>query len=296
MRVLRTIGVTCIAVALSHALLMAQTTPYALSTWSCGVIVWPGDVPDHAENFTLRLIEAAETAFGFWGYGLPVPAEEAYDEANALRIYDPSLDAERVILPLQWGGREISPVVVFAFSNEIAMRSALGRTDLFGASWCPFPMSRVYPDSELWIREIGAGYRNLICPSLTPIEVLIHEDAHWFTTEWCSLRGIDASQLPNYIMEGIAEATCATDKDPNDAVYDRLRAFSWAQNNCLYGSIEGVMRYSVGESLVSYLVETLGTHGFLGTLQTWTRRPIFMAGLYQTDWRISLGLPASCPE
>ncbi len=176
------------------------------------------------------------------------------------------------------------------------MRSALGRTDLCGAIWCVSSMSRAFPDSEQWIREIGTGYRNLICPSLTPIETLIHEDAHWFTTEWCSLRGIDAFQLPNYIMEGIAEATCATTKDPNDAVYDRLRAIAWAQNNCLYGSIEGVMRYSVGESLVCYLIETLGTEGFLGTLQTWTRRPLFMADLYQADWRTSLGLPASCPE
>ena len=296
MRVLRTIWVTCIAVALSHSLAVAQTTPYALSDWSCGVIVWPGEVPDYVENFTLRLTEAAETAFGFWGYDLPVPADGPYDDANVLRIYDPARDAERVILPLQWDDQEISPVIVFAFSNEIAMRSALGRTDLFGAIWCPFPMSRAFPNSEQWIQDIGTGDRNLICPSLTPIETLIHEDAHWFTSEWCSLRGIDALQLPNYIMEGIAETTCAITKDPNAAVYDRLRAFSWAQNNCLYGSIEGVMRYSVGESLVGYLVETLGTDGFLGTLQTWTRRPLFMAGLYQADWRTSLGLPASCLE
>ena len=136
----------------------------------------------------------------------------------------------------------------------------------------------------------------MICPLLTPIETLIHEDAHWFTTEWCSLRGMDAFQLPNYILEGIAEATCATTKDPNDAVYDRLRATAWAENSCLVDSIEGVMRYSVGESLVSYWVSTLGTEGFLGTLQSWTRGPNLAAGLYQADWRVSLGLPAHCPE
>ena len=93
-------------------------------------------MPDYVENFTLRLTEAAETAFGFWGYELPSPAEEPYDEAKAFRIYDPAIDAERVVPPLQWNNREIPPVVVFAFRNELAMRSALGRTDLWGAIWC----------------------------------------------------------------------------------------------------------------------------------------------------------------
>lgn len=136
----------------------------------------------------------------------------------------------------------------------------------------------------------------MICPWLTPIETLIHEDAHWFTTEWGSHLGVAANDLPNYILEGIAETTTVYAKDANDAVYDRLMAISWAKNNCLSGSIDGAMRYPVGKSLVSYLVETLGTDGFLATLMNWAWRPVYMAGLYQADWRTSLGLPASCPE
>lgn len=286
----------CAAIALASSLTMAQTMSYALSGWSCGVIVWSHGIPDSAENFIQRLTEAAETAFGFWGYDIPVFAEEPYDEANGLRIHDPATGAERVIPPLRWHNREISPVVVFAFQNEIAMRAALGRTGLFGAMWCPFPMNQGFPDAEAWIWEIGAGSRNMICPWLTPIETLIHEDAHWFTTEWCLLRGIAAYSLPNYIVEGIAETTCATTEDANDAVYDRLMAISWAESNCLSGSIDGVMRYSVGESLVSYLIQTLGIGDFLDRLRNWSRSPVYTAGLYQADWRTSLGLPASCPE
>lgn len=295
-REIRTIVVSCVAAVFASSLAMAQTTSYALSDWSCGVIVWSEGIPDAAANFIQRLTEAAETAFGFWGYDIPTFAEEPYDEANALRIYDPALGAERVIPPLRWDSREISPVVVFAFQNEIAMRSTLGRTSLFGAMWCAFPMSQGFPDAEPWIWEIGTGSRNMICPWLTPIETLIHEDAHWFTTEWCSLRGIAAYSLPNYIIEGIAETTYVHAKDPNDAVVDRLSAISWAENNCLSGSIDGVMRYSVGESLVSYLVQSLGIGDFLDRLMNWSRSPLTTAGLYQADWRTSLGLPASCPE
>jgi hypothetical protein len=290
------ITVGCIVVALASLLTVAQTTSYTLSDWSCGIVVWAHELPDSSENFIQRLTEAAETAFGFWGYDVPMFADEPYDEAKALRVYDPALGAERVIPPLRWNNREISPVVVFAFQNEISMREVLGLTGLFGAAWCRFPMSQGFPDAEPWIWEIGAGSRNMICPWLTPIETLIHEDAHWFTTEWGSPLGVAANDLPNYIIEGIAETTYAPTKDANDVVYDRLMAISWAKSNCLSGSIDGAMRYPVGESLVSYLVETLGTDGFLATLMNWAWRPVHMAGLYQADWRTSLGLPASCPE
>ena len=78
-------------------------------------------------------------------------------------------------------------------------------------------------------------------------------------------------------------------------IIDRLRAHSWAQNNCLKGSIQGIMKYSVGENLVGYLIETLGCEGFLATLSDWSLRAWFMIDSYQGNWRESLELPTLCP-
>jgi hypothetical protein len=145
-------------------LTVAQTTSYTPSDGFCGVIVWDHELPDSSENFIKRLTEAAETTFGFWGVDIPRFAEGPYDEANALRVYDPALGAERVIPPLRWDNREVSPVVDFAFQSEISMRAALGRTDLFGAIWCGFPMCQGFPDADPWILGVGAGSLPTLCP------------------------------------------------------------------------------------------------------------------------------------
>lgn len=150
-----------------------------------------------------------------------------------------------------------------------------------------------FPRADRWIWTVGCGHRNMVCASSAEDKLLIHELAHWFTYEWCSRRGIDASSLPNYIIEGIAEATCASEEDANDAIYSRLQAVSWAEKKCLAGSIQGVMQYPVGRSFVSYLVETLGPGGFLGTLRDWSLRPTAMIDRYEGEWRASLGLSAN---
>jgi len=297
---MRSRGVTafaCVAAVLIGFSAAAQTVPYVLSPWQCGVIVWPNEVPDYADHFAQRLTEAAEAAFGFWGYPLPTTADKPYNEANCVLIFDPATQAEYVVPPLKWNGSEVLPVVVLAFSSEAAMRAAMGSTALHGAFWFSGPMNRLsFPQAQPWVWDVGGGYRNMVCASSASNATLIHEWAHWFTYQWGYSEAIAPHDLPNYIVEGIAEVTCAAEDDPHDAVYDRLQARAWAENNCLYASIDGVMQYAVGESFVNYLVEALGTDGFLGTLRTWTRRPLFMAGLYQADWRTSLDLPPDCPS
>jgi hypothetical protein len=296
MRLLRTIVITCVAVALSVSWVMAQATPYALSDWACGVIVWPGEVPDYADDFAQRLTEAVTTAFGFWGYDNPTTILESFDEDSAFRIYDPAIQAERIIPPLRWEDRETIPVVVIAFPGERELISAMGDTELYAAFYSTWPLSpSQQPDAESWIWSVGAGCRNMVCASSAEDGVLIHEFAHWFTFQWCYSRGVAAPHLPNYILEGMAEATCAVVEDANRAIIDRLRAHSWAQNNCLTGSIQGIMKYSVGENLVGYLIETLGCEGFLATLSDWSMRAWFMIDSYQGNWRESLDLPALCP-
>lgn len=294
---IRTIAMIYAAVALVGICAIAQSPDYALSLWPCGVIIWPEAVPDYAEHFVQRLTDAAETAFGFWGYDMPVIAETSHNEANALRISNPATGDVLVIPPLQWCLWEIPPVVVFAFPGEDDMRLAMGNTNLYGAFWSQWPMSQAaFPHADSWIWTVGSSYRNMVCASSAEDSILIHEFAHWFTYEWCSRREIAVSLLPNYIIEGIAEATCAAEEDANEVVYTRLQAVSWAQNKCLDGSIQGIMHYPVGQSLVSYLVETLGPGGFLGTLSDWSLRAGIMIDMYEGGWRESLGLPASCPK
>ena len=287
----------CVVIVWTGFLASSQVVPYALSTWPCGVIVWPNEVPDYADDFAQRLTEAAETAFGFWGYELPFTTDEPHDEASAVRIYNPATQTELVVPGLTWNDREIPPVVVFAFPGELTMRAVMGNTDLYGAFWCPRPLDRdLFPDAKSWIWDVGTGYCNIVCASSADDEILIHECAHWFTYQWCYPRRIVPHHLPDYIMEGIAELTCAVVEDPNDKVYDRLSAYSWAKHSCLSGSIQGVMRYAVGESLVSYLVDTLGLDDFLGTLRNWTTRTWLMIDLYEAEWRVSLDLPSDCPN
>ncbi len=294
---IRTIAIICAAVVLIGFSAAAQTVPYVLSPWQCGVIVWPNEVPDYADHFAQRLTEAAEAAFGFWGYPLPTTADKPYNESNCVLIFDPATQAEYVVPPLKWNGSEVLPVVVLAFSSEAAMRAAMGSTALHGAFWFSGPMNRLsFPQAQPWVWDVGGGYRNMVCASSASNATLIHEWAHWFTYQWGYSEAIAPHDLPDYIIEGIAEATCAFVEDPNDAVYGRLQAYSWGLNKCLEGSIQGVMQYPVGESLVSHLVETLGTDGFLGTLSDWSTQAWFMVDCYQPEWRISLGLPASCPE
>lgn len=286
----------CGAIAVLGLPTVAQDVPYALSAWSCGVIVWPNELPDYADNFAQQLSEAAEAAFGFWGYPLPATAEEPHDEASAIRIYNPTTETEMVISPLTWNDRVIQPVVVFAFPDEAAMRSALGETRLFGAMWCPLPIGQAFPHTDPWIAEAGNDRRNLLCPSWASDSALIHECAHWFTYEWCSARRIDPYRIPDYIVEGIAEATSSVVEDHNTAVYDHLRALAWAKDNCLpVADMGSVMMYAVGESLVNYLVDTVGIDSFLSTLSRWAMEPWNMIDLVETGWRISLVLAGDCP-
>jgi len=46
MRVIGAIAAACVVIVLSGSWVMALTTPYALSDWSCGVIAWPASCPE----------------------------------------------------------------------------------------------------------------------------------------------------------------------------------------------------------------------------------------------------------
>ncbi len=283
-------------VTLLSSCLVGQSVSYTLTDWSCGVIVWPTEAPTYAEDFAQRLSEAVAATFSFWESDIPEQAEPPYDVTKSFRIYDPATQADRDIPPLQWGERLTAPVVVFAFEDEDTMRLTMGSTKLYGAMWCHSPLTKDgFPNAQDWIWLPGAGFRNMLCAASADEGILIHEFTHWFMYQWCYARGIIAAQLPNYIVEGMAELACSSASDRNESVYDRLQAVSWAQTKCLSASIRGVMMYSVGKSLVGHLADELGVSGFLETLFDWSTRAWAMIDLVQSGWRTSLGLPADCP-
>ena len=274
----------------------AHAGSYALSRWAGGIIVWEGDqVPAHAQHFADRLERAMTEAFGFWGYEAPVHSATPQQSSWILRIHDPATNSTWEVNPLDWNGREIRPVVVFAFASEDSMRTALGYDALYGGYWMMYRVWEVFAKCDTWLRHPGGGLRNLIVTSAAEFGLLVHECAHWFTYEWMHANNTNRQGVPNYIMEGIAELASGASKEGN-APFKRLGVIDWAKMNCLKPVFQGVMRYAVGESLVHYMVDLLGLQGFLDTMRTWSNLTYNAINAYQPGWRASLGLPEQCHQ
>jgi hypothetical protein len=294
------IGLT-LAVALIAA---AQDTDYSITSWAYGVIVWPDYIAPDVGHFTDRLTAAAKEAFAFWGYDPPeaagvweYPLEYAgvlHGGSGDVRIVDAASGVETVVPALQWMNRQPFPVVVIAFSGGWRMRDALGATATFGARFHFGSAASSYPDAEDWVREAGRGYRTMICVSYAGDELLIHELAHWFLVEWCEASGVNPWQLPGFIHEGTAEATCASAKGSTDTAWEHRAVIDWAKRNCLSDGVGAASVYTVGKSLVTHLIDELGEAGFLETLAVWASRPDVLIARYEADWRESLGLAREC--
>lgn len=274
--------------------LAAADILYSVSRWSCGLIVWDGEMPEQAAEVTLRLEEAVTQAFGFWGYPPPVALAECKG-SKCVRIPDPAT-GELIRAPaLSWQGRETYPVVVVMFPDRKRMLLALGGERNFGAIWLTQPLSRLPIEGvEPWIESVASSYRTMITPMTADDGIWIHEFAHWFTYQWCYPQGVWPYLLPNYIKEGMAEAARFSVAEPEAAKEWHARAAEWAASNCLTGSCTQRMMYPVGLSLVSYLVRTLGAEGLLASLSGWMSRASAMIDRYESGWRVSLGLPSIC--
>ncbi len=286
----------------------SQNTDYSIMSWAYGVVIWPGQLNTYLtvpERFVERLEAAAEEAFGFWGYELPEPEDEwpcpvryagrlLIDGPYDVRIVDEATGRETVVPSLEWSGARLSPFVVIPFVGEWRMHDALGTTATFGAQFFDQPLVRTYPDAEDWIHEVGRGYRTMICASYAGDDVLIHEFAHWFQWEWCSGHDVLAMLLPGFIREGMAEMTAAEAENLPHAPWERRGVIDWAEGHCLADGVGAASRYTVGESFMTYLVEQLGTEGFLATLKGWTSDPVPLIERHEPGWRVWLGLPESC--
>lgn len=294
------LGLT-LAVAMIAA---AQDTDYYITSWAYGVVVWLDQVAPDVGHFTDRLTAAAKEAFAFWGCDPPegagvweCPLEYAgglRSRPGDVRIVDDASGVETVVPPLQWMNRRLFPVVVIAFPNGWRMRDALGATATFGARFHFGSAASSYPDAEDWVREVGRGYRTMICLSYAEDELLIHELTHWFLVEWCEASGVNPWRLPGFIHEGTAEVTCASARDSTDAAWEHRAVIDWAKRNCLADGVGAASAYTVGKSLVTHLIDELGEAGFLETLAVWALQPDVLIARYEPDWRASLGLPREC--
>lgn len=284
----------------------AQNTDYSIVSWEYGVVVWPGRTPSDTEHFCRRLSAAAKTAFAFWsqdppeapeGWAYPVEyAGRLHSSTGNVRIVDAQSDQETEVPPLRWLDRELSPVVVIAFSDGWRMRDSLGTTATFGARFHFGSTAGAYPDAEDWVREVGRAGRTMICVSYAGDDTVIHEIAHWFLVEWCEASGVNPWRVPDFIHEGAAETTSAHAKDSTQAPWERQAVIDWAERHCLSDGVGAASVYTVGESLVTYLIDELGEAGFLGTLAVWAARPEMLIERYEAGWRSSIGLPNECNE
>ncbi len=285
----------------------AQNTDYFITSWAYGV-VWPGRASTYLtvpEQFIGRLASAAREAFAFWGFDPPEPLD-AWESPVAypgrlrivgphdVRIVDDVLGKETLVPNLAWEGHRLSPLVVIPFVGGWRMLDALGATATHEAQFFYRPLVRSYPDAEDWVHEVGRGYRTIVCASYAGDDVLIHECTHWFQWEWCAVNGVVPLLVPAVILEGMAEAASAHAENPVFAAWERRAVLDWAEENCLSGGVGAASVYTVGESLVAYLVDELGPEGFLATLGDWALRPAELIELYEPGWRASLGLPREC--
>jgi hypothetical protein len=286
----------------------AQNTDYFITSWAYGVVVWPGRVSTYLtvpEQFVGRLASAAREAFAFWGFDPPEPLD-AWESPVAypgrlrvvgphdVRIVDDATGEETLVPNLAWEGHRLSPLVVIPFVGGWRMLDALGATATFGAQFCYRPLVRSYPDAEDWVHEVGRGYRTIVCASYAGDDVLIHECTHWFQWEWCAANDVVPQMIPKVILEGMAEAASAHAENPVFAPWELRAVLDWAEEHCLSDGVGAASAYTVGESLVTYLVDELGPEGFLATLSDWALRPAEPIALYEPGWRASLGLPREC--
>jgi hypothetical protein len=286
----------------------AQNTDYFITSWAYGAVVWPGRVSTYLtvpEQFVERLASAAREAFAFWGFDPPEPLD-AWESPVAypgrlrvvgphdVRIVDDATGEETLVPNLAWEGHRLSPLVVIPFVGGWRMLDALGATATFGAQFCYRPLVRSYPDAEDWVHEVGRGYRTIVCASYAGDDVLIHECTHWFQWEWCAANDVVPQMIPKVILEGMAEAASAHAENPVFAPWELRAVLDWAEEHCLSDGVGAASAYTVGESLVTYLVDELGPEGFLATLSDWALRPAEPIALYEPGWRASLGLPREC--
>ncbi len=264
---------------------------YQLMAWRYGIIAWlaPELVFDSA--VIARLEEAVDSAFTFWGFEAPQPAENwqtpqeipfraSLEEVPQLRLKDPETGDMWRVDPLSWQGTQIPPLLA------VISPTMKKQIELFGTgnqAWFGKGTIMDGGDSSNVFSLLSRG-SHIVCTAETEMEVFVHELAHWVTHEWLWSQSVSIFEIPSFIIEGIAEYTAASFR--SDAARRRRDVRHWAQKNELASSIQdGYMKYAVGESFVTYLCEKQGKREFLASLEAWRRDPERLIADHEAGWR-----------
>lgn len=279
-------------------------SPYYLTPWRYGAIAWIEEKPSDPAFFLARLEGTLGRVFWFWELD-PIDPHPRWAEAPTWKEW---MGPEKLYLTEirdfagpstwklpapTWKNVSLWPLVVVVYPDGESMRRLTGRTyeGWFSYSWTGLPGRRRLLD----------GLPALLVVHLTSSEgTLAHELTHWLTFQYLFVEDCRIDRTPAYLLEGMAEL--CEELFPREDV-DRLVGSEgrWgrtlldiAAETCLTSELPWPADYALGESFVAYLISRLGLDEFWATLPAWAESADELVGLYEPDWRESLGLPRDC--
>ncbi|GAB4307417.1 MAG: hypothetical protein Kow0097_07520 [Candidatus Bipolaricaulota bacterium] len=296
--------------------------------WRYGVIYWVGEVPENPEAYLNMATNWAERVFVFWNLTpLPRPTGDwrsprevpAASREEAREILGPDFPLAGVIVPgpeegsfwalspLLLGEREIRPLTMVVFAGVNALQEAFCRFGTAGF-FVPSPTPESFPgfpdrqvaalvtESEGPVVVVPLEGRPPFAPNDDFLMLLAHEMAHWATLVWAEEHGLSMDEMPRLLTEGLADYTLYSlhsrplHRLPAKPVEIHSVSAAWARRGGL-ADVPGSLVYSVGLSLVDFLVRKEHTHfvRVLNKLPEWLEDWPSSLAQWEVEWRDWLG-------
>jgi len=270
---------------------------YALSPWPYGAIAWVGGIPDDVQSVSAMLTDAVSYVFELWhltppsrmeGWEDPASVEPAWKTGQSGPIpqvikKDAASGTLWRLNPLIWEDMDIYPMLYIAFPSRALIAQAFG-TVSWGGVW--IAGNAAMRGSEVWFQALTGVPMSITAPAVDGAITAVHELAHWMTYLVCVRDNVSMSALPEFIIEGIAKYTEASFLGVSG--WKRYAA-DWVETHHLSVVLDAYDTYTIGLSVVAYLVEVHGHSGFLDTLSQWAVLPEFMISRIESDWKAWLG-------
>jgi len=279
-----------------------ESPPFMLSPWRFGAIAWIESKPADWEAITAEAAQAVEDVFALWRLPIPSPTGNWDDPASNPSVYgsgrvpqvikkDPGTGKLWRLNPLAWGEEETYPLLLILFPDVECMLEATGG---IGAG-VYYHGSPAVPGSAIWFQGLTGVPRSIMC-LLDDLTVLWHELTHWMTAMALGAAELDGVWPPYVIVEGLAEYTvealCGL-IGTEFSVARQPSVVAWASENSLGDDRAEYDPYSIGVSIVSYLVERDGKATLIDCLPDWAADPYGMLRAVEPGWHVYLGLGAT---
>lgn len=147
--------------------------------------------------------------------------------------------------------------------------------------------------SAVWFQALTGVPRTIVC-LLGDINVLRHELTHWMTA-MLFFPSYDMAWIPQLIVEGLAEYTIEAlsgTAGTENSVARQPSVIAWASENSFEDPDVELDPYSIGVSVVTYLIEQQGPRGLIESLSEWVARPDEMLVEIEAGWHAYLGVTA----